>query len=114
MTSPLLSEYQINQRLDAVSDLRELGGEIERVHSSFAKLPDLEKLCNRLYKYSVANTAAASAVYFSDLSTTRLKEFDTFMRSVEDSLIIFKLLEDRMQDYKSKRLIQLITLNKDF
>ncbi len=25
MMSPLLSEYQINQRLDAVSDLRDLG-----------------------------------------------------------------------------------------
>ncbi len=71
-------------------------------------------MCNKLYKYSVANTAAASAVYFSDLSTTRLKEFDTFMRSIEDSLIIFKLLEDRMDDFKSHRLTKLITLNKDF
>ncbi len=30
-------------------------------------------MCNRLYKYSVSNTAAATAVYFSDLNTTRLQ-----------------------------------------
>jgi len=41
MMSPLLSEYQINQRLDAVSDLRDLGNEIDRIHSNFSKLPDL-------------------------------------------------------------------------
>jgi hypothetical protein len=39
--SPLLSEYQINQRLDAVEDLREIGNDIERVQSAFGKLPDL-------------------------------------------------------------------------
>jgi hypothetical protein len=41
MTSPLLNTYQINQRLDAVSDLREIGNDIERVQTAFSKLPDL-------------------------------------------------------------------------
>ncbi len=36
------------------------------------------------------------------------------MRSIEDSLIIFKLLEDHIDSFKSYRLKQLITLNKDF
>lgn len=30
-------------------------------------------MINRLYKYSIKNTSAASAVYFEDLNTSRLK-----------------------------------------
>lgn len=41
MTSPLLNTYQINQRLDAIQDLREIGNDIERIQTVFGKLPDL-------------------------------------------------------------------------
>ena len=113
MMSPLLSEYQINQRLDAVEDLREIGNDIERVQSAFGKLPDLQKMCNKLYKYSVANTAASSAVYFSDVSATRLQDFDQFMKSMEQSLMILKILEEHSSEFKSSRLRRMITLNRE-
>jgi hypothetical protein len=49
-------------------------------------------MCNKLYKFSVANTAAATAVYFSDVNGMRLQEFDKFLKSVEQSLMIIKIL----------------------
>ena len=37
-------------------------------------LPDLEKIVNRLYHYSV-KTTAEKAIYFEDVSGSRLREF---------------------------------------
>lgn len=70
-------------------------------------------MCNKLYKYSVSNTSAATAVYFQDLNSARLKEFDTFMKSLEDSLVILKMLDENRSTFKSQRLLKLITFQSN-
>ena len=71
---PLMDANKINQRLDAVEDLENIQIERERVADILGRLPDLERIINRLYHYSV-KTTAEKAVYFEDVSSSRLREF---------------------------------------
>ena len=50
---PLLDPIRINHRLDAVSDLETVAMSRNKAAEVFRKLPDLEKIVNRLYHYSV-------------------------------------------------------------
>jgi DNA mismatch repair ATPase MutS len=72
LMQPLMDSHKINQRLDAVEDLEAVAVDRNRVADIFSRLPDLEKIVNRLYHYSV-KTIAEKAVYFEDVSSARLR-----------------------------------------
>lgn len=71
---PLLDPFRISQRLDAVEDLENIRMDKERVIDILRRLPDLDRIVNRLYHYSVKATTE-KAIYFEDVSSGRLREF---------------------------------------
>lgn len=75
------------------------------------RLPDLERIVNRLYHYSV-KTIAEKAVYFEDVSSSRLREFRELIEHFNKSWFGLELLRKHKHQFKSKRLIQLLTLSK--
>ena len=77
---PLLDPRKINQRLDAIDDLQCMSVDRNRAVTIMKQLPDLEKIVNRLYHYSV-KTIAEKAIYFEDVSGSRLKEFRELMEN---------------------------------
>lgn len=44
---------RINDRYDALEDLQAINGERDMFLRGIEKLPDLEKTCGRIYKYSI-------------------------------------------------------------
>lgn len=70
--APLLIIEDINERLDAIEDLQNLNNLRDSFQSELKKLPDLERMCSRIYSYSIK--ALVRAVYFEDISSIRIKE----------------------------------------
>lgn len=64
MMCPLMNEFHINQRLNAIEDIEEVRLEKQKVCALLKELPDLEKKINKLYHYAVRTTSASKAVYF--------------------------------------------------
>jgi hypothetical protein len=56
----------------------------DRVADVLGRLPDLERIVNRLYHYSV-KTIAEKAVYLEDVNSTRLREFRELMEHFNKS-----------------------------
>lgn len=79
LCAPLMNIDSINQRLDAVEDLQKLSTEREKFRNSLKKFPDLERLCSRIYKYSVLTNTKKRIIMFEDISTQRLKEFKSVL-----------------------------------
>lgn len=69
---PLLSKKKIYERLDAIKDLDDVSSDRQNVANILGHLPDMDKIVNRLYHYSV-KTIAEKAVYFEDVSAIRLR-----------------------------------------
>ncbi len=108
---PLLDSYKINQRLDAVEDLENIRIDRDRMTDILKRLPDLDKIVNRLYHYSV-KAIAEKAVYFEDVSSSRLREFRELIEHFNRTWNGLELLRKHRNQFKSKRLIQLLTLEK--
>lgn len=51
--APLVDVGRINERLDALEDLQEISSERDAFVKGIEKLPDLERICGRVYKYSI-------------------------------------------------------------
>lgn len=61
--------------------------ELDNFRTKLGKMPDLEKLIAKLYTYSVQHKV--KAVYFENVSATKLKEFKaalTHLKTVKDIL----------------------------
>lgn len=111
MMQPLLDPLKINQRLDAVEDLEAISIDRNRVAEVFSKLPDLDKIVNRLYHYSV-KAIAERAVYFEDVSGARLREFRELIEHLNKSWHALEMLRKHKDKFKSNRLIKLLTLDR--
>ena len=85
LTLPLLNTFHIEQRLNAIEDLEKFSIQRKNVASDLKKLPDLEKLVNKLYHYAVKTTSASKAIYFEDISTNRLKEYRMLLEHLESA-----------------------------
>jgi DNA mismatch repair protein MSH6 len=77
-----------------------------------SKLPDLEKIVNRLYHYSV-KTIAEKAVYFEDVSSARLREFRELIDHFNKCWQGLELLRKHKDKFQSQRLKRLITLENN-
>jgi DNA mismatch repair protein MSH6 len=103
----------INERLDAVEELQRFSSEREEFMAQIKKFPDLERMCGRIYKYSVLTNAKKKAVYFEDISTQRLKEFKSLTSFLQEGeKLLMRTLASRLSDMRSKRLIKLLTFKK--
>lgn len=51
--APLMDVNRINDRYDSIEDLQKFANERDTFMRGIEKLPDLEKMCGRIYKYSI-------------------------------------------------------------
>lgn len=108
LLSPLMNIPKINDRLDAVEDLMENQFETDVFRSKLGKMPDIEKMVAKLYTYSIKHRV--KAIYFENVSLNKLKEFRLVLRTLKLFSETVDSLRNRMDNFKSKRLRQLLTL----
>lgn len=111
LLSPLMNITKINQRLDAVEDLIENQYETDVFRSKIAKIPDLEKLLAKLYTYSVKHKV--KAIYFENVSLIKLREFRIILRHFKGLSELVSSLSNKLKSFKSERLHQLLSLDRD-
>ena len=87
---PLRNASDINQRLDAIEDIMNLGLN-EMVSKSLASLPDLERLISRIHSGRV-----------------KVKEFLSTLQGFELAKEIIETLKEHREQIKSSLLLQLI------
>ena len=111
MACPLLDPEKINERLDAVEDLMENEELLDLFQGALSKLPDLERMINKVYNLS--NKRRMSAVYFEDFAKNRLKDFLSFLNELEGIDKIIQTFQGQSAKIKSRRLKQLISFKED-
>jgi len=105
--APLLNVKAINDRLDAVEELEEKNDYREKVRVALGKLPDLERMCGRIYNLSVKKSV--NVVLFEEVGVARLREFKKLLESFEYACNILE--EMRNGDFKSVLLKRLTTFD---
>jgi len=81
--------------------------ETDKVRDDLKRLPDLEKLLARVFTYSIKHRC--KAIYFEDVSLIKLKEFRTLLNTMKELPMILAPLMNRVTDFKSARLIELLS-----
>lgn len=82
LLAPLISIEKICERLDAVEDLIKFPKEIEEFKSKLVRIGDLEKRLSKIYTYSIRHSV--KAIYFENISFTKLKEFKSLLKTFKD------------------------------
>ncbi|KRX06428.1 P-loop containing nucleoside triphosphate hydrolase [Pseudocohnilembus persalinus] len=110
LCAPLLDINRINERLDSIEDINTFPTERDAFRKKLQKLPDLERLCARTFKYAVKNSKIDQAIMFEDISTARLQQFRDLLKNLK---IGYQLLEETFipikEQFKSNRLKRLLT-----
>ncbi len=83
-----MSVDAINSRLDAVEDLRQNENLVEYWRKSARSFSDLERMCSRLYSYSIKQNT--KIVQFQDISTIRLRELKKFFGELKKAEVLLK------------------------
>lgn len=73
LLNPLMDLDLINQRLNSIEIFADNFSLLKDIRSKLAKIPDIEKLINKIYQFSVKTTS--KAVYFNNVSRNKLKDF---------------------------------------
>ena len=107
LLSPLMNIDKLNDRLDAVEDLMQNQYDTDVFRSRIAKIPDLEKLVAKLYTYSIKHKV--KAIYFENVSLNKMREFRQVLKTLKSLDEVVEHLRNRMGEFKSKRLRQLLT-----
>ncbi len=109
VSAPLYNQARIEERLDAIDDLRRDGGNL--IHFFWDKLkglPDLERECSAIYKLSAKTSV--TLLTFDRLDLDRLKDFYNLLakiKSINEILNVFKTVRYK---FKCKRLRSLVSM----
>ncbi|XP_054978282.1 DNA mismatch repair protein Msh6 isoform X2 [Sorex araneus] len=116
LCAPLCSPYAINDRLDAIEDLMDVPDKVSEIVDLLKKLPDLERLLSKIHNVGSPlksqNHPDSRAVMYEETTYSKKKIID-FLSALEGFKIVCKIvgiMEDTVDDFKSKILKQIITL----
>ncbi|XP_043838007.1 DNA mismatch repair protein Msh6 isoform X2 [Dromiciops gliroides] len=116
LCAPLCNPSSINDRLDAVEDLMAVPDKISEVVDLLKKLPDLERLLNKIH--SVGSPLKSQkhpdsrAIMYEETTYSKKKIVD-FLSALEGFKVMCKIIgimEEVVGNFKSKILKQVITL----
>ena len=107
IASPLLDPVKIDERLDAVEDLMRSDEALVIVHEKLRKLPDIERMVNKIY--NISSRTRLSAVYYEDFARNRLKEFISLLDELSDIDKMVETFQECIAKLKSKRLRRLVS-----
>lgn len=108
MLNPLYKVEEINERLDIIEDFINNPELLSNFKNALVKWPDIERQTSKIYKFAISNNS--KAVYFEDVSKSRLQEFFSLINFLKKSMDIFKLFEPYSHKLKSSKLIQKVTI----
>nr|XP_048272199.1 DNA mismatch repair protein Msh6 isoform X3 [Myodes glareolus] len=116
LCAPLCSPCAISDRLDAVEDLMALPDKVTEVTDLLKKLPDLERLLSKIHNIGSPlksqNHPDSRAIMYEETTYSKKKIID-FLSALEGFKVMCKiigLMEDVADDFKSKILKQVVTL----
>jgi DNA mismatch repair protein MSH6 len=108
LLNPLYNVEDINERLDIIEDFIKNSELLSNFRNALMKWPDIERQTSKIYKFAISNNS--KAVYFEDVSKTRLQEFFSLINFLKKSMDIFKLFEPYIEKLRSAKLIQKVTI----
>uniref|UniRef100_A0A8C5WA34 DNA mismatch repair protein n=1 Tax=Microcebus murinus TaxID=30608 RepID=A0A8C5WA34_MICMU len=115
-SAPLCSPYAINDRLDAIEDLMVVPDKISEVVDLLKKLPDLERLLSKIHNVGSPmksqNHPDSRAIMYEETTYSKKKIID-FLSALEGFKVTCKIIgimEEVIDNFKSKILKQVITL----
>lgn len=85
----------INERLDAIEDMNRHPDLLEAFRNNMAKMPDIERMMNKLFTYSVRQNV--KAIYFENISFQKLKEFRHLLRNFKEIERIISPIKKMME-----------------
>ncbi|XP_013373023.1 PREDICTED: DNA mismatch repair protein Msh6 [Chinchilla lanigera] len=116
LCAPLCSPSAINDRLDAVEDLMGVPDKISEVADLLKKLPDLERLLSKIHNVGSPlksqNHPDSRAIMYEETTYSKKKIID-FLSALEGFKVmckIIEIIEEVVDDFKSKVLKQVVTL----
>ncbi|XP_008252658.1 DNA mismatch repair protein Msh6 isoform X2 [Oryctolagus cuniculus] len=116
LCAPLCSPCAINDRLDAIEDLMAVPDKVSEVVDLLKKLPDLERLLSKIHNVGSPlksqNHPDSRAIMYEETTYSKKKIID-FLSALEGFKTMCKIVEvveDVVDDFKSKLLTQVVTL----
>mmetsp|Transcript_24375 Transcript_24375/g.43243 ORF Transcript_24375/g.43243 Transcript_24375/m.43243 type:complete len:633 (+) Transcript_24375:2-1900(+) len=85
---PLVRTADINERLDAVSELMHRDDDIRKISSKLKRLPDLERLLVKIHINSLA--ADRGAIMYENVNAKKIRHFLTALQGFKDSMNLIK------------------------
>ncbi|XP_069105499.1 DNA mismatch repair protein Msh6-like [Argopecten irradians] len=119
LCAPLCNPASINDRLDAVDDLIGCPDLVATTTEIIKKLPDLERLLNRIHSLGSAsrskNHPDSRAIMFDEAKYSK-KKIEDFLLTIEGFRTILKVakkFQSNVKDFKSKLLTKTMTLQSE-
>uniref|UniRef100_A0A8C9QSL3 DNA mismatch repair protein n=1 Tax=Spermophilus dauricus TaxID=99837 RepID=A0A8C9QSL3_SPEDA len=116
LCAPLCSPFAINDRLNAIEDLIVVPDKISEVTDLLKKLPDLERLLSKIHNVGSPlksqNHPDSRAIMYEETTYSKKKIID-FLSALEGFKVMCKIIgimEEVVDDFKSKILKQVVTL----
>ncbi|XP_066863743.1 DNA mismatch repair protein Msh6 isoform X3 [Kogia breviceps] len=116
LCAPLCNPYVISDRLDAIEDLMAVPDKISEVVDLLKKLPDLERLLSKIHNVGSPlksqNHPDSRAIMYEETTYSKKKIID-FLSALEGFKVLCKIIgvmEEVIDDFKSKILKQVLTL----
>ncbi|XP_053099909.1 DNA mismatch repair protein Msh6 isoform X2 [Hemicordylus capensis] len=113
--APLCNPSAINDRLDAVEDLLNEAAKMSEIRDLLKKLPDLERLLSKIHSIGSSlknqNHPDNRAIFYEEPRYSKKKIID-FLSALEGFKVaaeIISILEDLVDNFKSKTLKQIAT-----
>ena len=107
LISPLIDADAINQRLEAVEDLRNNPVITDFYQNGIKELQDLERLLAKIY--SLPNKKRISGLRFEEFVKNKLMDFLNILEQLEKVENIISRFEPYIPNFKNARLKQLVT-----
>eukprot|EP00744_Colponema_vietnamica_P022287 GILI01031999.1.p1 GENE.GILI01031999.1~~GILI01031999.1.p1 ORF type:complete len:855 (+),score=230.63 GILI01031999.1:192-2567(+) len=111
LSRPLKSTAGINARLDAVDDLNRNPDIRDLLRTRLGKLPDIERLLNRIHLFSLQQDKGA--VFFEDVNQGKLKLFAQVVEALQALEEIIQSLPLEGSELSSRRLRSLVTVGTE-
>lgn len=104
LLNPLANIDFINERLEIIDNLIANSDLLNNFRSQLSKWPDLERQVTKIYKFAMQTSS--KAVYFEDISKTRLQDFFNVINFLKKSVDLFKIFDMNRYNLTSAKLIE--------
>lgn len=117
LVNPLCDPDAINDRLNAIEDLKDLDDELGKIKDSLKSLPDLERLVCKIHQIGNVNKNhpdARAIMYEQDTySKRKIEDFITILNGFSTAAKLLNSLKESCTKLKSNLLKSILTITKN-